>query len=957
MPTTPNELFRFAIARPPSGIGADGTHWLPAPQNTSFETAALQAAATSPQPKLRDVATKFLTGTEFGIAPVSLMQAASETLRALERELLRAGSVSRSFVDDALQRSNFAAAVNVAGGDKLADRLWSRITALHCAPASDVGELIALSQCIRALQLQQVSSPTQMPRALRMPLALPLTRIRQAFATPPRAPAKGAIGGMLAESQKKSVQVLGVHESLARKLDAIATARSRLKKPAPADAPLSASEHKELSPAERNVLTQIDADDAPLLELLPRVRQALQTQVILASTAGRDSTAKQPQILESSEQKNQGALVSLAQLSSTAISAMLGDRLWNSGLALDLLGDIVELPPIEQITEGLVPRIRPLGVLDLKRVDMQLNHYQLGDVAHVENVLASEFRERVHKREDTVEEVLTTESQLNRETERNLESTERFEMQKESSRVLSEQMQVTAGVSASFYGPSFNVGVNAGFTYGRSEQDAQKASTKYAKEVVEKTREKVEERIREQRTTTRRVVVQESNTHRFDNSGSDSTHKVGVYRFVDKLYDARLLNYGRRMMFEFLVPEPAVVLRNTEQQTSAKPAALPALDIEAWQLNATNYQHYAGVFGAREVAPPPPQFMAVSAMLERSKSSPASDTTSAAPVLLSGEITVPSGYAPVSFRIAHGSSGDDAGALIQWAVGDTHSVSSGIRLMGISAASAHYFSSTRPVDKIPAWVLVGPTKQAAASVTVECVRLDAAMQAWRTDTYSKIREAFEIRLADTLEANRRLESQQRKGISAGNDATLRRRERDELTRGCITLINSLLLQGNYFDATNITADGVVMDVSDALREGHAVRFFQGAYEWDNMTYELFPYFWGKRERWAEMLLASHEEPKHQEFLRSGFARVTVPVKPGQEVNVLNFLSMGLNAVFDGAREAVIDDPEYLALLAEIDAPLDPPMQEGDPWQVVVPTTLVKLQLEGEEEALGLRGTQ
>lgn len=134
-----------------------------------------------------------------------------------------------------------------------------------------------------------------------------------------------------------------------------------------------------------------------------------------------------------------------------------------------------------------------------------------------------------------------------------------------------------------------------------------------------------------------------------------------------------------------------------------------------------------------------------------------------------------------------------------------------------------------------------------------------------------------------------------------------------------------------------------------------MRFFQGAFEWDNMTYELFPYFWGQRDRWPEMLMVSHEDPKHEEFLRSGFARVLVPVTPGKETNVLNVLSLGLSAVFDGTRETVIDDPDYLALLADLDEPLDPPVPEGEPWQVL-PTSLVKLQLDGEEEGLGLRGT-
>jgi hypothetical protein len=40
---------------------------------------------------------------------------------------------------------------------------------------------------------------------------------------------------------------------------------------------------------------------------------------------------------------------------------------------------------------------------------------------------------------------------------------------------------------------------------------------------------------------------------------------VGVYRWVDKLMKNQIYNYGKRLMFEFMIPEPAK-LHLLEQQ-------------------------------------------------------------------------------------------------------------------------------------------------------------------------------------------------------------------------------------------------------------------------------------------------------------------------------------------------------------------------------------------------------
>ena len=107
------------------------------------------------------------------------------------------------------------------------------------------------------------------------------------------------------------------------------------------------------------------------------------------------------------------------------------------------------------------------GVGDLLLVKQTLKAYELAEFAHVENVLAGESREREHRRLDVREETSTSESETETEKERNLQSTERNEMQSEAEKTVKSQFQLDAGLQVSgSYGPavSFTASLNAGFS-------------------------------------------------------------------------------------------------------------------------------------------------------------------------------------------------------------------------------------------------------------------------------------------------------------------------------------------------------------------------------------------------------------------------------------------------------------------------------------------------------------
>ena len=69
--------------------------------------------------------------------------------------------------------------------------------------------------------------------------------------------------------------------------------------------------------------------------------------------------------------------------------------------------------------------------------------------------------------------------------------------------------------------------------------------------------------------------TEEVNTHGFDNT-EGTEHAVGVYRWLDKLYQGQVKNYGKRLMFEMVVPEPAAFHKYAKSQPRPGAAAARA---------------------------------------------------------------------------------------------------------------------------------------------------------------------------------------------------------------------------------------------------------------------------------------------------------------------------------------------------------------------------------------------
>lgn len=218
---------------------------------------------------------------------------------------------------------------------------------------------------------------------------------------------------------------------------------------------------------------------------------------------------------------------------------------------------------------------------DLIVMQQQLRRYELGEIAYIENVLLSENYERVHRDLKRVELTVTDQQETETINERDLQSTDRDELRSELAKLTHEDIRFGVDISATVSGKTpygdYSVGGGASVAYDRSNEQREQSAHDHVTEVVSKAREQITERTRSTRSTTTTTEDEDVTTHGFDNRGGHD-HVVGVYRWVEKHYDLHLINYGRRLFYEIVIPEPAAYWR----ALSARRTLVAAGPVPTW---------------------------------------------------------------------------------------------------------------------------------------------------------------------------------------------------------------------------------------------------------------------------------------------------------------------------------------------------------------------------------------
>jgi hypothetical protein len=229
-------------------------------------------------------------------------------------------------------------------------------------------------------------------------------------------------------------------------------------------------------------------------------------------------------------------------------------------------------------------------------------------------------------------------------------------------------------------------------------------------------------------------------------------------------------------------------------------------------------------------------------------------------------------------------------------------------------------------------------------VDLFCRLTAEATAKWQISMYDAIIQGYQEQKAD-YEA--RLAAADIQGGVRGigrNPIENRRLERDELKKLIVMMLTG---SPNVARDSFEDADEPILNVQKACKNGSWVRFFENAFEWNNLVYVFYPYFWGRKARWLGALSLTDTDLDFAAFLKAGAARVQVPVRPGFERAVAYFSQTGL--IWEGNDPPLVDDELYVPIVEEIAENLGkldvgvPYPPNSVPWEVRVPTSLVVVQ--------------
>jgi hypothetical protein len=691
--------------------------------------------------------------------------------------------------------------------------------------------------------------------------------------------------------------------------------------------------------------------------------------------------------------------------------------------------------------------IQPIGIGDLKVVKQWLTGYKVGEISHIHNIMKGEVKERNHRHLEKTEEIFSLSSENSSDTQRENQTTERFEVKKEAERVIKTDLNVGAHADFTYKNEAYGIVTNVGgnFAYSNSNQDTQKSASNYARDVMDKAVTQIQSRTTQNRSITKIFETEETNKHTFDNKQGTS-HTSGIYRWLDKKYKAQLYNYGKRLMFEFIIPEPAAFyvefkMRAVEFDIAIpqKPSppkyqtvilanpTLPEYALFPDTINEANFNLLREKYDLAEFTYPKQNKVVLLVDKVSGKSlfskyyEPAKDAQFVSDhfdsqiaekgyvvegLVLSGEAR----FWDQAGEANHWSEKNRFGFYVNGHQIDYKPITEqgGVGIELIRDLGRGYDLRQNKIDVQDGNISLDfefrDVHYYSLSVLLSLELASDYLLSWQTQVYNKIKsieqkridkinQELEIRynaqLANYENALNELNAQTVNDIIQGRSEAFNRQIiRDELKKHCLTMIakefdsldtNDILsnedaledktveIEYDRFFAGEVPVDrqthvsyetvaGFIeikkdvqypkINIAIARKKARYIQFLEQAFEWENIAYLFYPYFWAVENKWIKLMnRLDYTDNNMTAFLKAGSVRILVAVTPAYNDAVLHFLAT--REPWEGGPLPVIGDPLFIPIYEEIRQQQQDDLQnavaEGEAWDFEVPTSLVYLQ--------------
>ncbi|KAH7111144.1 hypothetical protein B0J11DRAFT_599048 [Dendryphion nanum] len=604
-------------------------------------------------------------------------------------------------------------------------------------------------------------------------------------------------------------------------------------------------------------------------------------------------------------------------------------------------------------------KIKPTGVGDLMVVRDHTYKYIGGDIGAIQNVLASEEMIHMTKRLERTELVEYQSTETTTEEEREQSTATRFALNKEANDVIKRDTAMKVGVSTTAYGPYVSVKGDISYAENNSAESSNKVASQYSQDITSRATSKIIEKAFKSTSLTTISEFQEAHEHSFKNGGPGAKNISGVYQWVNKVSQCTTMSADAGPSLEQPLP----------------------LTESAADLHEGNYASIAARYQATGITAPGDLLISFSKSFKaevppgaEAKPGGSSSRFVGSTGSVNIDLEIPAGYLAYAARIQVGvRTGPE---IAVWHVAEEQglkewfpdmrpaktpnpyiSVAGRLVAAGGVKASEVTDATLDPVEKTALEATLTQnsvgvvnftdhfvsTKIAVAvsyeyclalsgTIQIFCVREPLAYAQWQNTTYDAIMTAYNKLKMDYERARTETAISSMTVTSGNNPLENVSIISTELKKAAIAFITSQ----NYklFGTIVADADDGIPQVESwdkAIAQGKYAEFFEKAFEWENMTYELYPYFWGARGGWRERMGFHSPDPALSAFVKAGMAKVTVPARLGFGVEVLHLLQCG-KTWKEGPVSTLATSP-YYSVAQEIMAAEDDPQEVkvSAPW--------------------------
>lgn len=555
-------------------------------------------------------------------------------------------------------------------------------------------------------------------------------------------------------------------------------------------------------------------------------------------------------------------------------------------------------------------------VTDLMVVREELHCYKAKHLAYVETILLGEERIREHRHLERTEDYSERETTISKSEDKDHQVSERYSLQTETQKTIDSDLSIEAGVTANMWGPAYKVETSLDIASNNSKSQSDRIAREQAVDITERTVRKIQETARELVTKRKIVETEETNTHIFKNNTSDSKkHINGMYQFINAEYKGQVMNYGKRLMFEFILPEPLEMYKSLSRKKLdnfdlVEPESITLSPQDISDNSASNY-YYLKLAKEYEIpnlpTPPIPEKIMTFSFNNDTALSSGTDYAGAQMFDVG---TVPTGYKTVSMETnfwvkIHGNASIKEGWLFiaQGNIPEGYHVWNPVISEGESITGTLLYQSSCAV---------------AGSGRIKCVRTDKSYNEWQLSVYEKLLAKYASDLQAYKAEKARYDADKLRNEKLGRNPFLNREiERTELKRMAISYISCQFYDQFTAMKRNVKPCGYPqMDLEQAEKDGKFIQFFEQLFDWNLMTYLFYPYFWGQKCDWAQKIQEDSGDPLFDKALMAGAARLQVPVKSGHEPLAMHWVTFG--EIWNGTGQPPIPgSPYYISMAQEI----------------------------------------